>query len=1026
LPDIPLQEKKTVLELLESFKGTGPLRELLAQLNYDPLNEPVSRKDWPEPAQTALAQDPRIYGQAAGDFYVIYAQLTANKLKLTDERTVIPQLLKEYPYALFIFSDKSQTEFHFVNVKWENNQKRRLYRRIAVGPQERLRTAVERISLLDIQTIEAGLLGITAQQIQDRHDEAFDVAKVSKSFFDEYKRVFEVMRDAVKGFGPSEEEQDRRHLFTQRLFNRLMFLRFIQKKGWLTIDGSTDYLAALWASHGKLKQDGKNFYTDRLRLLFAALNNERAGIVLQGGGGTVEATIGKVKYLNGGLFEETDEDKDSKVRIADTPFKEVFDKANGLFEAFNFTITESTPLDIEIAVDPEMLGKIFEELVTGRHDSGSYYTPKPIVSFMCREALKGYLATQAPDEQKAAIERFVDKHEPDMIRNAEDVLNALRRVTVCDPACGSGAYLLGMMHELLDLRRCLFQTRQIDNKTIYQRKLDIIQTNIYGVDLAEFAVNIARLRLWLSLAVDYDGPEPQPLPNLDYKIEIGDSLLGPNPANGLEAGFRKPLIDKFLELKKQFLTSHHSTKKMIKEEIQSVRADIASFSSNATNAAFDWNVEFAEIFVDGGFDIVVGNPPYGIEFSAAAKTMLKERHDLISDRIRNSFLFFTGLAISILKPNRGMLSFVLPNEFLFQIYMGKARHHFLVNAQFTFALNLGESVFEAVVPACVIGLSNAVALSDYEINVADLRHCTLREIEEKLSIRDFGKSSRDLVLSTPNFMFSFDMLRARLVQRLATMFPSLDTFCTDVANGISTSCDQLYLVSTEQIQQNGFESKYLRQSIRGGQFNRFFCPSHTGEYVLYVDSVVESTSGKNVLHYLKQHKTQLIEKCVEKRKGSRNWQVLFRSRSPELFRSPKIMVRQTADRIVAAADVSTGFYCIDSVNVIQLKEEFIDELLFFVGLLNSKVHNFFYREISQEAGRVLAQVKPQRIKALPICMGSPEAHKAVIALTQNIMMAKGINIDADVSVSEGRLNEIVYEIYSLSTQDIQLVVSGSK
>jgi hypothetical protein len=327
VPDIQLAEKKTVLQILESFKGTGPLRELLAQLNYDPLNEPVSRKEWPEVAQVALAQDPRLYGRVAGEFYVIYSQLAADKLKLQDERTVISQLLKQYPYALFVFSDKTQTNFHFVNVKWQN---KRLYRRITVGPQERLRTAVERISKLDPQTLDAGLFGVTAQQIQDQHEEAFDVSRVSKEFYDEYKRVFEIMRDAVEGFGPNDEEQDRRHLFTQRLFNRLMFLRFIQKKEWLTIDGSKDYLAALWASHGKLKQDGKNFYTDRLRLLFAALNNERVGIVLQGGGGTVEATIGKVKYLNGGLFEETDEDKDPKVRIADAPFNQIFDKTSGL------------------------------------------------------------------------------------------------------------------------------------------------------------------------------------------------------------------------------------------------------------------------------------------------------------------------------------------------------------------------------------------------------------------------------------------------------------------------------------------------------------------------------------------------------------------------------------------------------------------------------------------------------------------------------------------------------------------------
>jgi len=201
-----------------------------------------------------------------------------------------------------------------------------------------------------------------------------------------------------------------------------------------------------------------------------------------------------------------------------------------------------------------MLGRIFEELVTGRHETGSYYTPKPIVSFMCREALKGYLATHAPAESKAAIERFVEKHEPDDVRNAGAVLDALRKVRVCDPACGSGAYLLGMLHELLDLRTALFHSRKLDTKSVYDRKLEIIQTNVYGVDVDPFAVNIARLRLWLSLAVDFEGPKPEPLPNLDYKVEVGDSVAAPSPAGGGNAGLRQTLVEGFLVAKAEFLT----------------------------------------------------------------------------------------------------------------------------------------------------------------------------------------------------------------------------------------------------------------------------------------------------------------------------------------------------------------------------------------------------------------------------------------------------------------------------------------
>src|SRR5262249_2489291 len=147
--------------------------------------------------------------------------------------------------------------------------------------------------------------------------------------------------------------------------------------------------------------------------------------------------------------------------------------------------------------------------------------------FMCREALKHYLMPTVRDE--SAVARFVDEGDPTKLPDPEAVLNALRRVKVCDPACGSGAYLLGMMQELLRLREALFVARHLDDATVYNRKLEIIQNNLYGVDNDLFAVSIAKLRLWLSLAVDFEGAKPPPLPNLDFKIECGDSLTGPNP-----------------------------------------------------------------------------------------------------------------------------------------------------------------------------------------------------------------------------------------------------------------------------------------------------------------------------------------------------------------------------------------------------------------------------------------------------------------------------------------------------------------
>ena len=328
------------------------------------------------------------------------------------------------------------------------------------------------------------------------------------------------MEDAVEGI--PEGETEARRLYTQRLFNRLMFLRFIEKKGWLTYDGNRDYLRTLFDATEASETD-ESFLNDRLFwAFFRGLGNVTN--LLEESAEVVERR-GNVPFLNGGLFEMHDGyDQRNAVHIPNDKFAEILK----LFERYNFTVTESTPLDIEVAVDPEMLGKVFEELVTGRHGTGSYYTPRPVVSFMCRESLKICLQNKT-DETPETLQAFVDDDNATEIRDPEKVLHVLQTLRICDPACGSGAYLLGMMSELLRLREALFRSQNVDPRTTYQRKLDIIQQNLYGVDKDEFAVNIAMLRLWLSLAVDYDDDTPEPLPNLDYKVATGDSLTGPAP-----------------------------------------------------------------------------------------------------------------------------------------------------------------------------------------------------------------------------------------------------------------------------------------------------------------------------------------------------------------------------------------------------------------------------------------------------------------------------------------------------------------
>jgi type I restriction-modification system DNA methylase subunit len=673
--------QQSVLDLLQNLKGQDPLKKLFwTELNYDKVNSPLSRKGWGEQASSALADDPVLFATGGKDFHVIHARLKSDRPLLGMERPVVSRLLQDHPYALFIFSNAGQDQWHFLNVKYDDDvQKRRIFRRIAIGPQEKLRTASERLDKINL----ADATNLAPNTIQKLHDDAFDVEPVTKEFFLEYGRMFEEVESAIKGIRDAE----RKHLFTQKLFNRLMFIAFIQKKGWLKFGGSLDYLSALWKAHGKDKTaPDKNFYRDRLKpLFFFGLNGgaQEIDVANINRGGFLKSLIGEVPYLNGGLFDEDDDDKDEKIVLPDAAIGVVL---NDLFARFNFTVIESTPLDVEVAVDPEMLGKIFEELVTGRHETGSYYTPKPIVSFMCREALKGYLESELPSESPSAIAQFVDEHNPVGIHDAEAALDALRRIKVCDPACGSGAYLLGMLHELLDLRAALFASKNLDAVSVYERKLEIIERNVYGVDIDPFAINIARLRLWLSLSVDFEGQKPEPLPNLDYKIEAGDSLTAPNPSGDLEQGFRKKLIDEFLALKGQYLTAHGSEKTELRKNISKLKETISGWThGSGPLIGFDWPVEFAEVFANRGFDVVVANPPYvnALEFARSYPKEYRKALNRIFDSASGAydlFIPFMERGVNLLKP-AGTLAFITPNKYLAASYASALREFLLEHVQ---------------------------------------------------------------------------------------------------------------------------------------------------------------------------------------------------------------------------------------------------------------------------------------------------------------------------------------------------------
>jgi Alw26I/Eco31I/Esp3I family type II restriction m6 adenine DNA methyltransferase len=391
---------------------------------------------------------------------------------------------------------------------------------------------------------------------------AFNITKLNDDFFDEYKNIYNnivefftgkrLVKTGGKWVEKVTSKPDKQLIyifknnelearnFVKMLLGRLVFLKFVQKKGWLGVDknnakwtnGNVRFLEEAYE-----KYDHKDiFYSTFLSpLFFDALNepNRKDDVF--------ELTDSKVPYLSGGLFDE-DNLKTKEINIPQKHFDDIFD----FLDRYNFTIDENVDIDDknEFSIDPEMLGHIFENLLEDNKEKGAFYTPKEIVRYMCQESLKEYLKTSLENNQQwptdeirikkveQDIHNFVVKKEAgEIIKFEETIAKALKDVKICDPAIGSGAFPMGLLNEIFQLVHKLYDANGHKVERVWGLKgwqpnlvkQNIIQNSIYGVDVEKGAVDVARLRFWLSLIVDE--PEPKPLPHLDYKIVVGNSLV---------------------------------------------------------------------------------------------------------------------------------------------------------------------------------------------------------------------------------------------------------------------------------------------------------------------------------------------------------------------------------------------------------------------------------------------------------------------------------------------------------------------
>lgn len=874
-----------------------------------------------------------------------------------------------------------------------------------VGPGEGLRTATDRISLLSIDDLadKAGKEpeDLSPLEIQAAHDEAFDVEAVTKEFFREYRRVFEAVESSVIGI---EGEEDVR-VFVQRLFNRLMFVAFVEKKGWMRLNGRTDYLVALWEGYSSVGGRGEGFYTSRLKpLFFQGFNTESEPSV-------EEPVIGVVPYLNGGLFEEDKYDTDERVDVPDECFDEIIHR---LFGGFNFTTTESTPLDVEVAIDPEMLGRVFEELVTGRHETGSYYTPKPIVSFMCREAIKGHLRAKLPDDSVEAVSAFVDDHDPSGLHNPEAVLTALQDFTVCDPACGSGAYLLGMLHELLDLRESLFRAHELGAHLTYDRKLQIIQRNLYGVDIDPFAVNIARLRLWLSLVVDYDGDDPPPLPNLDFKIEAGDSLTAPDPSGGLQLDMiRENQVSDLSNLKDEYIRSHHERKRELRQRIDKLRSEIAEHvHRDGEVSGFDWQVEFAEIFKgDGGagFDAILANPPYvRQELIKERKPALKNVFPEVYTGTSDLYVYFYGRALQLLK-NGGMLSFISSNKWFRANYGKNLRKHIADTCHVSSITDFGDlPVFESasaypMIFAAQKGRNEIGGLTSFtQVKSLDAPYPDVGAL-----IQEQGYPLPEGSIIGPDWSLMNAETAARLKKMRAARVPLGEYVKGQIYYGIKTGFNKAFVIDgakREELISHDPKSAEIIKPFATGRDVRKWAVDYKDKWLLVTPIGINMKRYPAVFEHLKAWQPEL-EKRYDKGK---HWWELRACDYYDTFDRPKVIFPDIAKNLRFALDTAQT-YSNNTTYFTPVND------LYLLGLLNSSAIEDFYIELSAQVRGGYLRFFTQYVEQLPIPDAPSEERDAIAVLVEKCLEAKGVGCEE----YEREIDERVASLYGLSSDDLK-------
>ncbi|MCI7293095.1 MAG: Eco57I restriction-modification methylase domain-containing protein [Butyricimonas virosa] len=955
---------------------------------------------------------------------------------------LIRSVMDQYSCAfmLFHYEDDARWDWRFTYCRKSGNKEESTDSKrytFLLGPGQSCRTATDNfMALYDKRN---------SLEIKDIED-AFNVEALSKEFFGKYKTQYETfvnyMVDPTNGMRQHFIDTDFDHTgmtadkirdreekpirdYVKKLLGRIVFLHFLQKKGWLGVpagkewgEGDRNFMLNIFKNANE-NQKG-NFLEEILEGLFAeALDRDRSAqddlydTKVEGFHNC------RIPYLNGGLFERDILEKKSCHFPAS-----FFDSLLTMLSQYNFTIDENDPNDAEVGVDPEMLGRIFENLLEDNKDKGAFYTPKEIVQYMCRESLISYLQTDQREEDKECIRLFVSTHDATLLGDLkEEIEQKLYNVKICDPAIGSGAFPMGLLRELF-LCRSAIEPNIMENAANIKRH--IIQNNIYGVDIERGAVDIARLRFWLSLIVDEKSPEA--LPNLDFKIMQGNSLLEQYKGVDLSTMtekkvgteqyitifdsmldvYRKNLRDKLAEY---YVCPNHDKKMLLRKDIadivkqelieQSIDIDFEDVDLSANSQFFLWHTWFHDVFSrpsKEGFDIVIGNPPYiSAPTQIVSPELNEQRKRIVASKKYKSlnekwdlYVPFMELGLQLLCP-KGIFAMIVPYPLTNQKYGKKLRKMLAEEYRLLEIADLnGTKIFEnATVSNCIPFIQNSQPNGELRIT---------QIFEDKIIREVLSKSPGALKQDDKNYVWNLTE-EERTGNRFANM-NVLGDFCY-ISKGMVVNANE-----------NTEKGAFRKEDLISDSLDAIHCR----KYIEAKD--IDKYQVKRV-RYLEWN----TERCPDK---------LSRPTFRELYDRPKLIMnclgtinvtidteehflhnhsiycavlwKDLKDVINKSISSSVKKFCKHKRLVMESMSKEVD-LYYLLGILNSSMADQLLAD--QRGGDY--HIYPEHIRNLPIPVPQRETQDAIGKIAKEILHRRETN--TDYSELEEQINRLVAVLY---------------